>query len=107
MDEKNKYIGGPEGFGAMMQTLDTVSEMIQKDEPTLTEDQNTLRVIYVQLYALSEFLIRFGMTGLPLPNEMLYGIAQGIVETVHWVGTKESISTGAEKLERIANGEEV
>lgn len=107
MDNENKFVGGPEGFGTMIETLDKVSEMIRKDAPELTEDQNTLRVLYVQLYAMSEFLIRFGMTGLDLPNGMLYGVAQGVVETVHWVGAKESISTGAEALERIANGEEV
>lgn len=110
MEGENRYgfhDAPNETFGAMLKTLDSVAEMIKKDEPSLTEDQVTLRVMYVQMYALSEFLIRFGMTGADLPNSMLYGVAQGVVETVHWIGGKESISTGAEALERIANGEDL
>lgn len=107
MDEKNEFQNAPANFGMMIETLDKVSEMIKKDEPTLTEDQVTIRTMYVQLYAMSEFLIRFGMTGLDLPNSMLYGVAQGVVETVHWVGAKETVSTGAAALERLANGEEI
>lgn len=85
--------------------LDFVAEAMAKDFPEMSEAEVAFSTVRLNLTAVGTMLAQFGMTGRDLPNESLYGICTGLIETVEWMVAKDESWASSKEIEGFANGE--